>query len=65
MIATFRCRKERNQDKIVQLVRSNKFDRIASRTIKTKIPHLSNFRKIRCLPNNKWLIISPDSQDTI
>ena len=58
----FRYRKERNQDKIVELERSNRLDRIANRTIRTKIPHLSNSRNIRCLPRNKWLIISPDSQ---
>ena len=61
----FRCRKKKNQDKIVELKRSNKLDRIASRMIRTKIPHLSNSRKIRCLPKNKWLIINPDSQDTL
>lgn len=47
--------KERNQDKIEELERNDHLDRIANGTVRTKIPHLSNSRKIRRLPRNRWL----------
>ena len=46
MKAMFRYRKERNQDKIIELERSNRLDRIASRTIRRflifPIPEISD-----------------------